>query len=299
MAATVRYWKAGSTDINQAASWHDGTGGSSAVPLVSNIVYWTEGSDTVTSGLTALSGVDLQYFAINQGASPRIGGNGSSLLLSVNTNGAGQYADHLFVYAASGGYAYVKAADGGIGVVRVEGAGHLYLTGGTINTGIQVIKGELDVSDSVDLSNKSVEIWGGNTVIAHKADATDPTITVWGGTLLLRRTSGTLTVNGGHVILQVEKETNAAATLTINGGMVDWRAGSIGTALNLNGGKLTFKNAMRPINLASAMVTAADTEIDGLTAPGAKVTWPDVANIAYRAGKAAVAFARSAGADVA
>lgn len=297
MAATVRYWRAGGNDLNLAGNYHDGAYGASGVPAVSNIINFTEGMDRITANLTALTVSGFQYWAFTEGFGGFLGGNGSSATISCHTRGSGQYANETLEYAAGGGFAHIVAGTGGIDIVKCNTTGgHLFLNGGTINTRLEMVRGLCDVNDQVDLSGKTMEVWGGEIVVEYKADGTDPTINIFGGVTILRRPPGTITVNGGKVIVQVEKETAGAATLTINNGEVDWRAGAIGTGLNLNGGFLTFKNAIRPISLSAATIVAANTYIDRATAPGAKVTWPAVDAITLKGGMAAEAIMRNSAA---
>jgi len=300
MAQTVRYWRAPGTqpgDLNTAGNYHDGVYGASAVPLASNIVYFNEDSGTI-SGSPATLNLALAHVGVTRGHTGTGGGTGTSLTIAVNTNGTGQYANHVFEYAAGGGRWYVTAGTNGIGIVRVDTLGKLFLTGGTINTRLEVVAGEVDVNDSVDLSGKIMDVYGGAVNVEYKADGTDPTVNVYGGVTILRRPAGTMTVNGGRVIVRVEKETGGAATLTVNNGEVDWQAGNVTSALNLNSGRMTFRNAIKPIDLSGATVTAADTDIDIMTAPGSKITWPASTSIVLKAGKAAQLIARVASATI-
>lgn len=292
MAATVRYWKAGSTDVGLAASYHDGTYGASAVPAVSNIIFFTEGSDTITaqtaSGLAVASG--LQYVGFNNGFTGNLGQSGTSITVSTNTRGSGQYAIETFDYAAGGGRAYIAAGTGGIDQVLVRGSGKLYLTNGTINTNVDVSSGELDINGLVVLNSKTVNIRGGNAVIDYKASDT-PTINMYGGTLLCRRAGGTINCYGGNLIHQVEKAATGATTINILGesAKVDYRAGNIGT-LNAQKGYLTFSNAVRPVTITT--MTLADCTVEESSTGGAKITRP--ATITYQGKAAALRLAAEA-----
>lgn len=305
MAQTARYHLAGTTDLSNAASWHDGVYGASAVPVVSNVIYFTEGNDNITTGLTGLTTSGFAHCAVTRGFYGRIGSSGTSFELSCHTNGGsgefgvdgGSTGVEKFIYGAGGGYAYVKADTGGIDVVRSDSNGKLYLTGGTINTRIEAVRGELDINDSVDLSGKTVEIWGGNNVIDWKADGTNPTYNIYGGNNLIRRSGGAITVYGGNNIFQVEKETGiSSGAIIFAGGVNDWRAGAMpAAALSFVAGSVTFENAVRPIDLSSATAIVLGNTFMKFGGPaGSKVKWPSPTVVQIKSGFAAEAFARVA-----
>lgn len=308
MAQTKRYHLAGTTDLSNAASWHDGVYGASAVPIASNVAYFTEGGDNITSGLTALN-VALAHVAFTRGFTGRLGSTGTSATIGANANGGsgefgvdgGSTGVEKLIYGAGGGYAYVTAGTGGIDVVRVDGDGKLFLTGGTVNTRVEIARGDLDINDQVDLSGKIVEGWGGSISIDFKADATNPTYNIYGGNWLLRRSGGAVTINGGNVVIQVEKEATAlSGALIINGGNVDWRAGDLpAAAVSLLGGSLTFNNAVRPLDFSAATsVVLGNTAMVFGGASGAKVKWPADTVFQLKSGQAAAAYARVAASTV-
>lgn len=300
MAQTKRYHLAGTTDLSAGASWHDGVLGASAVPLISNVVYFTEGSDNITTGLSALDAAALAYVGVTRGFKGRIGSSGTSATLRVNTNGgAGEWATETFEYAAGGGYAYIAAsATGGIDLVRCNSLGKLYLTGGAIPE-IQAKGGQLHINDQVSLSSSTLRVYEGADVeVEWKADGTDPTLNMYGGVLFTKRTWGTVNLRGGLIIAQVEKEANWCATLNIDGGAVDWRAGQVATAINFNSGACSFKNLTRPIDISAATITAGDTAIDMAAQTGSKITWPATTSITFQLGQAALSIARVAAAAV-
>jgi hypothetical protein len=302
MAQTKRYHLAGTTDLNNAASWHDGIYGGSAVPLISNVVYFAEGADNITAGLTALNTVALAYVSVTRGFYGRLGGTGTAMELQVNTNGGtGEFGVdgtstgvEKFIYSAGGGSAYVKCGTNGVDLVRVDTLGKLWLTGGTINTRLELASGELNVNDQVVLSSVTMDFFGGQSVIDFKDDATNPTINIHGGNHTIRRSGGVITINGGTTTFQVEKELGiSTGAITINGGVVDWRAGNMpAAALTLNGGTLIVGNAVRPLDWSSAtLVSLGNTQIVGAAA-GSKVTWPLASAVQLRSGMAADAYQR-------
>lgn len=273
MAQTVNYHMEGQTDLSLSGAWRTKTYGAGAVPLASGVVYFGGGSDRVVSGLTTLN-LALAFCSFTPAWNGHLGGSGTSATIAVNTNGGSAYPGHILNYSAGGGTAYITCGSGGIGIVKVNSeGGKLFLTGGTPNS-IECSRGELDINDSVDLSGKTVNIYGGNVVIDYKADGTDPTVNIYGGNVTLKRASGTITINGGNVIMQVEKEANAAATLVLNNGFLDWRSGDLATAATIVGGGLTFANAIAPIDLSAATMTIGDVEVEAATGKGAKVKWP-------------------------
>lgn len=269
--ATTRYHNEGSTDWANAASWRTETFGGSAVPVDTDSVYFDGGSDNVSSNVDQ-TGIDLATLAFTSGFSGRVGAGSSPLIIGVNA--AVGLGSGILEYGAGGGVAYVKAdPTNGIDIVRVTGAGHLYLVGGTINTKAEITRGQLSIDENTVLSAKIVNIWGGETVIDYKADGTPPTINVYGGTVFIRRRC-TLNLKGGNVVFQVEKSTSDS-TVTQDGGMLDWRAGNL--ALTGNAGTLTFANAIKPVAISAATIGAGHViPIDGRQGRGVAVTYPTI-----------------------
>jgi hypothetical protein len=287
MAQTIRYWNAGKTDPSQNASWQDGVGGASAVPTTSNVVYFAQGSDRVIGDSSSLDKA-LAYASVTRGFSGTIGSNGTPMTIGANTNsGATQYGVdgatssgvEKFDYAASGGQAYITAGTGGIDVVRVDTNGKLWLTGGTINTRVEFISGQLDISTSVTLSSGTLELWGGNSTINYLGDATPPAVNIYGGTHYCMRKCGNITLYGGTLILDVQATANVTnGTITVAGekANLDWRRGAVGsTQINFLMGNVIFNNAYQPIDLSGAsLIVLGAANIDTFGRLSSKVTWP-------------------------
>jgi hypothetical protein len=304
MAQTKRYHLAGATDLSLVASWHDGIYGAGAVPIASNVVYFTEGNDNITLGLTTLN-LPLAHIAFTRGFGGTVGGAGTSATIAANTNGGtGEFgvdgaatAVEKLIYGAGGGRAYITAGTSGIDVVKCDGSGKLYLTGGTINTRTELNSGELDINDSTVLSATSVEIWGGSYRIDYKADATNPTYNLYGGSGLMLRSGGAITINGGSHIFQVEKEAGiSTGAIILNNGTLDWRAGDMPAAgLSLLGGEVLFHNAVRPLDLSAATAVVLGNTVLKFGGPaGSKVKWPASSVFQLKSGQAAQTFARVA-----
>ncbi len=298
MAVVSNYHLAGTTDLSNSASWHNGSYSAGAVPIASGLTFFTEGSDNITAGLSTLNTAQ-GYVSFTRGFKGNLGASGSSATIGANTNGgAGEYATETLEYAAGGGSAYITAGSGGIDLVRVNSLGKLYLTGGTVSE-IQVNGGKVHINDQVDLSAKTCNFYEGADVeIEWKADGTDPTLNMYGGVLFTKRTWGTVNMRGGVIIPMVEKEANWCATLNLDGGLVDWRCGSVATTINFNSGKCNFDKLVRALDISAPTITAADTELNVLGMSGTKVTWPATSSIIIKAGKAALSLARVTAAKV-
>lgn len=304
MAQTKRWHLAGTTDLNLAASWHDGIYGASAVPIVSNVVYFTEGTDIIIGSMATLN-LALAHAAFTRGFGGTLGGAGTSATIGANGNGGtGEFGVdgastgvEKLIYGAGGGRAYITAGTGGIDVVRADSNGKLFLTGGTINTRTELIRGELDINDSTVLSSTTLEIWGGSYRIDYKADATNPTYNLYGGNGTFLRSGGAITINGGSHIFQVEKEASiSTGAIVLNGGTLDWRAGDMpAAALSLLGGEVLFHNAVRPLDLSAATSVVLGNTVLKFGGPaGSKVKWPASTVFQIKSGMAAETFARVA-----
>lgn len=281
MAVVTNYHNEGATDLTLVASWRTRTFGAGAVPILSGINYFAGGTDNILGTVADGTGLDSpqQYVSITSGFAGRIGsGSASPVYISI-TKGGGQYSTNALDYAAGGGVAYIapgtnNGAGAGIGQVNVKGAGKLFLTGGTINTGVAISMGELDISNTLVLNSKTIDVRGGSTVLDWKSGDL-PNVNIYGGTLLCRRGIGTLNAYGGRIVVQVEKAQTGVATLNLLGDAaeVDLRCGDVSTTLNLQKGRFTLANAVAPIDLSAATTTIADVDLRGATSPGAKVTW--------------------------
>jgi len=304
MAQTKRYHLAGTTDLSNIASWHDGVYGASAVPLASNVVIFAEGNDNIVSGLSTLN-LALAQVQMTQGFSGRLGTAGTSATIAANTNGGsteygvdGSTSSGVekFIYGAGGGYAYVAIGSGGIDVVRSDSNGKLYLTTGTVNTRLEHANGYLSINDQVVLSSTSVELYGGQSDIDYKDDATNATLIVNGGTHFIKRAMGAITINGGYTTIQVEKEAAmCSGAITLNGGTLDLRAGNFpAVTVQFNGGTLITSKAVRPLDWSSAsLIVLGNTDMD-LAGAGSKITWPATSAVQVKSGRAAQSYARVA-----
>lgn len=304
MAQTVNRHLAGATDLSLIASWYQGAYGAGAVPLASGVVQFMEGNDNITGGLATLN-LALAHVTFTNGFGGTLGGAGTSATIAANTNGGtGEYGVdgaatgvEKVIYGAGGGRAYITAGTNGIDVVKADSKGKLFLTGGAINTRVELDGGEMDINDQTALSSASVEIWGGSYRIDFKADATNPTFNLYGGSGLMLRSAGALTINGGSHIFQVEKEAGiSTGAVVINGGFVDWRAGDMpAAAVSFLGGEVSFDNAVRPIDMSAAtLVVAGNTKMSFGGPPGAKVKWPASTAFQIKSGNAAKILARVA-----
>lgn len=266
--AADRYHNEGTSDMGVIAGWRTATFGAGVVPVDTDTEYWVGGSDNVTTGVDQ-TGVDLAERNVTSGFTGRVGSGSSPNIVGINAAvGLGSGA---FNYGAGGGVWYVKAdPTNGIDIIRVDSAGKLYVVGGTINTKIDLTRGQIAIDENTVLSAKTVNSWGGEGTLDYKADGTPPTINIYGGSWLIRRRC-TLNLKGGSVLLQVEKSTSDS-TITQDGGYLDIRAGGI--ALTGNGGKATFANAIKPIAISAATISGSYDVQEKQGRVGALVTWP-------------------------
>ena len=240
MPPVTRHHNPGSTDWGLAASWHDGYGAASAVPLDTDNLYFGQGQDAVT-GTMNQSAIDLTSLTGTTGFGGRVGGAGAPLQLDVNQASTG-----IWEKGDNGVWYWT----GTIWTMNMR-RGTFNATGGTIDK-LNIWGGEMNVEDGCDLNGNPVVINGGVVSIDYKAgDA--PNIVQHGGVLYCYRTFGTYTINGGRGVIRVENTANAGATLTINGdGSIDYQAGNMSTTIAGNDGGLTFANMVRPITIAAA-----------------------------------------------
>lgn len=273
----TRYHRAGSTDWSAPTSWHDGTGGASAVPADTDAIIIGEGSANIGSGLSQ-GAVDAASIDITSGFSGTIGTAGTSLTIACNA--AVGLGSGIFRYGASGGRLYLAAGANGIDVFVLAGSCAAYLTGGVFGTNdlakpaISVSSGECTIGDAVDLSGEAIVCSGGRVTIEHRADATAPMLHVAGhADVVCRRPLSTLHVGGGRVVLYVEKSLTAATMVNLWGGVLDVRGGNIAT-LNAYGGTYTAAHLTRPMTITT--VNAWATRVQSLHGPGARVTYTTV-----------------------
>lgn len=273
----TRYHRAGSTDWSQAASWHDGTGGSSAVPADTDVIIIGEGSAHITSGL-AQGAVDAANIDITSGFAGSIGTSGTSLVIACNA-AVGQ-GTGLFRYGASGGRLHLAAGTNGIDMFVLSGACAAHLTGGvfgvndTSKPAVTVASGECTIGDAVDLSAEAIVCTGGRLIVEYRADATAPILHVAGNAdVVCRRPMTTIHIGGGRITLIVEKSLTAATTVNLWGGMLDFRGGNI-TTLNAYGGTYTAGNLARPATITTTNVWA--TRVLALHGPGSRVTYTTI-----------------------
>ena len=277
MAKNV-YLNNGATDWALDASWNDGVGGATTVPVDTDAVFITEGSANVTGNVAGQTAIDLGACNVTRGFSGNIGGPTAPLTIAVNTT-----SPTTFNYGPGAGLLYLVAGTSGIVTFKSTGAGHAYLNGGAF-TNIHVFSGQVTINDQVDLSSSTVHVYGGTVSIDYKADGTPPTIIQWGGTVVLRRRPTAYTLHDGTFIFELVKTVTAAATITQNGGKFDLRAGNI-TTYNANAGTYTAANVVRNLTIATTNVAATRAEaLQGRAAlvtytsvvpSGASDSWPD------------------------
>lgn len=238
--AANRYHLGGQTDWSNAASWHDGVYGASAVPVDTDSVYFLEGSDNVTSGMSQ-SGIDLALISESAGFSGSVGTAGTPLTLEAantqslvfNKGGPGRWNVNMQ-----------------IPTLRMRN-GYLGALGGEILDAV-VAGGELYCNDTVDLNTNTILISGGAKVEIEYRASDSPVITVNDGVLILRRLFGAMVINGGRVIVEVMKSISSSTSIAMNGGFLDYRAGYVST-LTPNGGTISFANQVKPITIANAV----------------------------------------------
>lgn len=240
--AADRYHLAGTTDWSNAASWHSGVYGASAVPVDTDSVYFLEGSDNVTSGMTlAAANDDLALISESAGFSGSVGTAGTPLALAA-TN-----ANSLIFNKGGPGRWNVS---GQIPTLRMRN-GYLGVFTGEVLDAV-VTGGELYIADSCDLNTNTLLISGGASVTIDYRASDSPVITVNDGTLILRRLFGAMIINGGRVVVEVMKSISSSTSITMNGGELDYRAGYVST-LTLKGGLVRFNNQVKPITIANAV----------------------------------------------
>lgn len=271
-----RYHLAGATDWGNAASWHDGVYGASAVPLDTEAVYFAEGQDAVVSNLDQ-NGVDLAFLYETPGFSGRVGSSGTSLKIEV-TSGTGTFDKGGFgtwyiVWTTTGGGA------GTCDVVNLR-SGSAYILGGTSSV-VNVWGGEHRFGDAAVLHQLPVTVKGGHVTIEYKSGDT-PDVTVHSGTVLCERAIRTLIVKGGRVISRCMKAATAITTATVEGdGYLDLQAGVI-TTLNANDGTVDFSHMVKQITLTNSTFAGAKA-VARTGANGLTVTYTNAPTITHPA----------------
>lgn len=262
----TQYHNTGGINWSLAASWHDGVHGAGAVPIAGDTIYFTEGSDVISAGLSP--GLAIAVLSETEGSSVRLGGSSASLVTGTITllDKGGKGAWYI---AATAGTATITSA-------RIRD-GYTYISGGTVSA-LDVLGGEVVINSAALLTSAAVTLRGGVLTIEYGLGST-ASYTVYEDTVLtLYRPCTALTVNGGRVVIQIVDSVTVIGAVTINGGSVDWRAGNA-TDLFPNAGKLTFENQMKPLAITNAVVFK-----------GTKVRAIDGANgltVAYTVGRTA------------
>lgn len=241
--AANRFHLSGQTDWSSAAAWHDGVYGASAVPVDTDSIYFLEGSDNVTSGMTLAAGSKDDFALISESAgfSGSVGTAGTPLNLDATSSNA-------LVFNKGGPGRWNVA--GQIPTLRMRN-GYLGCFSGEVLDAV-VSGGELYIADSCDLNTNTMLISGGASVTIDYRASDSPVITVNDGTLILRRLFGAMVINGGRVVVEVMKSISSSTSITMNGGELDYRAGYVST-LTLKGGTITFANQTKPITIANAV----------------------------------------------
>lgn len=280
MATDTLYHKEGTTDWADAASWESSTGGAGSVPDSTDTLYFAESGDIVNTNVTGHTAVDLAAIYVTENFKGTIGGNGTSLTIAVDNTSTG-----VLTYEAGGGAMYYTAGTAGCFLLRVQPrAGKFWLTGGTINSGIEVSSGELDINASAVVNTKFLRCYGGTTEVAYKASDVITTHDVRGGMVTMRRVCTTINVTSGVLNLFVEAAATGTTTINLFGGTVRHYAGNI-PVFNVYGGTYDGTVAARPITLgATTSIIGANATIK--TCP--LVTLP-TANITYQGKRSSVA----------
>lgn len=246
-----RYHLRGTTNWNQAASWHDGVYGASGIPADTDTVFFLEGQSAVVSGLDQ-TGIDLTAIYESPGFAGRVGSDGESLKLELN-QGIGTFDK------GGNGTWYIAptTTGGGAGTVKVANlrSGASTWTAGTVDA-VNVYGGIHRFTGGCDLNTNAVIIKGGEVTIDFKASDA-PNVTVHSGIARIYRTQGTLTIKGGRAILMVMDHATGATTATVEGdGILDIRAGHI-TTLNANSGLVDFSKMVKNITLTNSTYNGA------------------------------------------
>lgn len=266
------YHKEGTTDWNDANSWETSTGGAGTVPVSTNGVYIAEGADVINTNVTGHTAVDCASIYVTENFRGTIGGSGTSLTIACDNTSTG-----VLTYEAGGGAMYYTAGTAGCYLLRVQPrAGKFWLTGGTINSGIEVSSGELDINASAVVNTKFLRCYGGTTEVAYKGSDVITTHDVRGGIVTMRRVCTTINVTGGVLNLFVEAAATGTTTLNLFGGTVRHYAGNI-PVFNVYGGTYDGTVAARPITLgATTTIIGANANIKVcplITLPTSNITY--------------------------
>jgi len=202
--------------IGTDGAW--GTAGNwspSGVPVASDDVYITTGSDDITG--SDQSGVVLNSLTVGKGFTGSIGSSGTKLQIE-STN---------FDYSGTGTSAYI---DGAFTTVTVQdtstdaNALNLYGSVGDIVT-LRIIggRGTLNIDSSCNITT-TIEQIGADSITTNIADGTtiggSATLTMDSGKMELNQAVPTITIFGGELVAALDSGT--VTTLNQYGGRIRW-----------------------------------------------------------------------------
>lgn len=248
MAKTIKH-NPGTADWGPDGNWLTITGGASTKPASTDTVYFSAGQDNITGTLNQ-SAVDLTALYETDGSTNRLGGgSGGSLLIDVNQTNTGIIdKGGAGIWQLSGIYYKVIVRSGYLGITGgTTGGTGTFAGSGSLN----VIAGECYVFAATVLASNSIIQHGGLLTVEYLASDVPANLTVYDGRAIIYRPLAVLVVNGGNVIYQVENVATASPAITVNGGLLDWRAGWA-ASLAANGGNITFENQVLPITITNA-----------------------------------------------
>jgi hypothetical protein len=202
-----------------AANWSDATGFTDDAEL--SIVT---GNQTISGGLdtTGSTTGGIDYLHIRRGFTGNLGSASASASVEFD---ATYTTNDNFIYGAGGGRCYLTAGATTITSLVVNGAGTLYLTGGTV-TSLVLQSGRCEVGQSAALGN--VYVLGGSHFIDEHSSDTLGNVYVVGGSVLIKR-GGTLLQIGGMGRVGSDLTTGSWTTVNQDGGVLVPYKGAIAT----------------------------------------------------------------------
>lgn len=235
----------GAVDWGLNISWRTLTYGTGTIPADGDTVRFTDGTDAVT-GTMNQSGIDLAFMYEGPGFSGRVGTESGPLQIDVNNSSAGIWD--------KGGPGTWHITPGTIWTANLRAGASTYY-GGTVDI-VNVFGGIHRFTDGCDLNGNPVTVKGGQVTIDYKGSDT-PNVTIHGGLAYIYRATGTLTVRAGRAIVMVDRAATGATTVVVEGtGMLDWRAGNIGT-LTGTSGVIDFSKIIQPITITNSTYSGA------------------------------------------
>jgi hypothetical protein len=252
--ATVRRLR-GSNDLSAIAYYSTG-----ALPSAGDTLVFDDGADSLTSGMSALSAINLAAVKFEQSfgdGTNTVGTAGAPLTMILDSAGA-----RKLQFASRAGSLVLAAATAATKIDILElfpanAACRISLATATYETRLLVDTGVVSISDTVTVAGTLIVM--GGSVVLEKHASNVPAIEVYGGTLELRRDFSSLKVAGGVVSMTLESGVTGG-TVALDGGRFRHLAGDLG-AVTAKGGIFDAGELNRDATIASMARYSASTYV--------------------------------------